>query len=391
MKQHFRRRRQQTALRVAAGERLPLLACATSRDKLHVTTVNGAVARALEGRLNRVQWLSSHDDVMVRTGKFLNSPARLPSIVQISQLMNTLRILTCAASVSLISTAGAAGVSVGASSLIGQLDYSDSFTLGTGTRTTLAPNAYPIGGSVPAALAVENNHGNPAMTWTDALWSISNDASAINGGTVYPGGSGAGSATGMTQTGGGEINSGIEYNLRDDFVVQFDAVSVADRVNLTIGNTRDGIAGTNGLSIFFRVDGHATLPEIGIYNPNVGEVITSLDTGLAGMGLNQWHNYAARFNGNTGVITLWVDQIELGSVNLITFGGPTVFGGPVAPAGAFLPFITAASNDSISIGSTGGDRTWMDNFQVGAPIPEPASVTLAGLAGLALLRRRRAI
>jgi MYXO-CTERM domain-containing protein len=304
--------------------------------------------------------------------------------------MNKRFFLPSAALASLISTAGAAGVSVGASSLIGQLDYSDSFTLGTGTRTTLAPNAYPIGASVPAALAVENNHGNPAMTWTDGLWSISNDASAINGGTVYPGGSGAGSSTGMTQTGGGEMNSGIEYNLRNDFVVQFDAVSVGDRVNLTIGNTRNGLAGTNGLSIFFRYDNHPTLPEVGIYNPNVGEVITSLNTGLAGMDLNEWHNYAARFNGNTGLITLWVDQILLGSIDLITFGGPTVFGGPIAAPGSFMPFIAAATNDAISIGSSGGDRTWMDNFQVGAPIPEPASFTLAGLAGLALLRRRRA-
>jgi hypothetical protein len=281
-----------------------------------------------------------------------------------------------------------AAVSVGSSTLISQLDYSDTFTLGTGTRATLAPNAYPIGGSVPAALGVENSYSNPAMTWSDALWSISNDANAINGGTIYPGGSGGGSAGGMTQTGGGEVNSGIEYNLRTDFVVQFDAVQVGDRVNITASNVRNGIAGPNGLSIFFRANGHPTLPEVGVYNPNVGEVITSLDTGLAGVDLNEWHNYAARFNLDAGLITIWVDEIPLGTLDLNTLGGPTVFGGPVVPPGAYLPFVTAATNDAVSIGSTGGDRTWMDNFQVGAPIPEPATLTLAGLAGLTLLRRR---
>jgi hypothetical protein len=282
-----------------------------------------------------------------------------------------------------------AAVTVGSSTLIAQLDYSDSFTLGTGTRVPLAPNAYPIGASVPAALAVENNHGNPAMTWTDALWSISNDASAINGGTLYPGGSGGGSSTGMTQTGGGEVNSGIEYNLRSDFVVQFDAVQVSDRVNITTSNGRNGIAGPNGLSIFFRANGHSTLPEVGVYNPNVGEVITSLDTGLAGVDLNEWHNYAARFNLNSGIITLWVDEIPLGSLDLTTLGGPTVFGGPIAAPGAYLPFMTAATNDAVSIGTTGGDRTWMDNFQVGAPVPEPATSVLGLTATTVMMRRRR--
>ena len=287
------------------------------------------------------------------------------------------------------SAAHAAGVSVGASSLISQLDYSDSFRLGTGTRTTLPANHFNIGNGFAGALAVENNHGNPAQTWTDFKWSISQDAVAINGGTVYPGGSAAGSASGMTQTGGGEVNSGIEYNLRHDFVVQFDAVSVGDRVNLTISNARDGIAGANGLSIFFRYNAHAVLPEVGLYNPGVGEVITSLDTGLAGVDLNEWHNYAARFNLNTGVISIWVDEISLGNLDLNTLGGPTVFGGPVVAPGAYLAVLSAATNDAISIGTTGGDRTWMDNFQVGAPIPEPATGGLAALASLALLRRRR--
>ncbi len=286
--------------------------------------------------------------------------------------------------------AHAGGISVGSSSLIQTLDYSDTFTLGVGTRTTLPANHYNIGNGFPGALALENNYGNPARTWTDFAWSISQDAVAINGATPFPGGSGAGSATGMTQTGGGEVNFGIEYDLRNDFVVQLDAVQVSDRVNITIGNGRDTIAQGNGLSVFFRQNAHAILPEVGVYNPNVGELITSLDTGLAGVDLNEWHNYAVRFDLNNNDLTIWVDQIQLGILDLDTLGGPTVFGGPVVLPGAYVPFLNAATNDSVTVGTTGGDRTWTDNFQVGSPVPEPGSATMLMLGAIALgLRRRR--
>jgi hypothetical protein len=301
--------------------------------------------------------------------------------------MNLRPILSVLSALALGCSVHAAGVAVGSSTLINQLDYSDTFTLGVGNRTSLAPNAYPIGAG--PALLVENVYGNPSRSWSNSLWSISNDPNAINGGMIYPGGSGAGSATGMTQTGGGEVNSGFEYDLRNDILVQFDAVQVSDRVNISIGSARDTIFSSNSLSVFFRSNGHPTLPEVGIYSPSVGEISAGLDTGPASLDNLEWHNFAVRFNLPANQLTVWVDQVNLGTVDLATLGGPKVGGGTIT-AGAYVAALNATTNDFVNVGTTGGDRTWTDNFQVGAPIPEPSLPALAGLAGgLAVLRRQR--
>ncbi|RYD34565.1 MAG: hypothetical protein EOP86_10665, partial [Verrucomicrobiaceae bacterium] len=263
-------------------------------------------------------------------------------------------------------------VPVGESSLIGKLDFSDSFTLGTGSRTNLAPGAYPVGSSAPEALAVENFYANSEPFWSDARWSISDDANVNNGTPPYPGGSGGGSATGMTQT-GNAVDYGLEYDLGNDFVVQFDAVQPLDRADLTIGNTRDAIAGDlnpDGLSLFIRADGHE-LPEVGLYNALLGEINTGLDTGLAAVKTGQWHNYAARFNLAAKTITVYVDEVSLGTVDLATLGSETI------PAGSFANLIMDASNDAVSVGGAGGTRLWTDNFQVGAfGVPAVAGIRL---------------
>ena len=252
-------------------------------------------------------------------------------------------------------------VPAGESALIGTPDLSDTFTLGAGTRVDLAPGVFPVGVAVPDALLLENSHGNGDRYWSDSKWSLDTDASVNNGTPPYPGGSGGGSATGMTQT-GNPIDYGVEYDLREDFVVQFDAVQSLDRVNITAGNARDGIAGAlhpNGISVFFRPDGAAG-PEIGVYNEALGEVNTGLDTGLAAVKTGQWHNYAARFNLPAKTITVFVDEINLGTVDLAALGSETV------TAGAFAELITEASNDAVSVGGSGGTRVWTDNFQVGS-------------------------
>lgn len=307
----------------------------------------------------------------------------------VSQSLSSLVIADGATAV-LSGTGGRHSVPVGASTLIKVLDYSDTFTLGTGARTTLPVNQYPIGstGYLPA-LGVENSYGNPNQIWSDAKWSISNDANAVNGALLYPGPSGGGSATGMTQTGGGETNFGLEYNLRSDFIVQFDAVQVADRVNIAIGNSRDTIFSPDGLSVFIRSN-NASFPEVGLFNVGVGETNTGFDTGLADLDLDEWHNYAVRFNLAASQLTFWVDEIQLGILDLATFSG-----------GAYLGALDLATNDTISVGNTGGDRTWTDNFQVGAanvpveniaPVPEPTTFALlagAALAAIAPRRRRK--
>src|SRR5688572_361268 len=97
-----------------------------------------------------------------------------------------------------------AAISVGSSSLIGTLHYSDTFTIGAGAtvpaRVGYPPQTFPL----PAGVgAVENNYGNPDRTWGDggaSQWSIATDASNFpTGASPYPGTSGAGSAAGFTQ------------------------------------------------------------------------------------------------------------------------------------------------------------------------------------------------
>ena len=122
----------------------------------------------------------------------------------------------------------AAGITVGSSSLIGALDYSDTYTLtANGGNAGRPDNVFPVGSP---GINVENNYSNAARAWQDSLWSLNTDASVIGGGG-YPGGTGAGSATGLTQTGGAS-NGSFLYGVRSDFVVQFDAVQADDRVNI---------------------------------------------------------------------------------------------------------------------------------------------------------------
>ena len=74
--------------------------------------------------------------------------------------------------------------------------------------------------------------------------------------SYYPS-SGAGSATGITQTGGGWVGS-FTYGLSSSFVIQLDSVQAIDRVNDFTGST-GGIFG--GMSIFFREDSPPAFPQ----------------------------------------------------------------------------------------------------------------------------------
>ena len=198
---------------------------------------------------------------------------------------------------------------------------------------------------------MENSYSNTVRSWSPSLWSLNNDANFLSGSIAYPGGSGAGSVSGFTQTGNG-VDMGIEYDLRNKDAVQFDAVQTADRVDITSTNVRNGIAGANGISVFFRANGFQSLgvsAEIGIYNPAIGEVLAPFDTGSASVDLGEWHNYAVTYDLTTLQLGVYVDQILLGTVDLNTFGG-TKFGGQVVAPGAFAAVVTAATNDAISVG-----------------------------------------
>jgi hypothetical protein len=104
--------------------------------------------------------------------------------------------------------------------------------------------------------------------------------------------------------------------------------------------------------------------------------------------LGEWHNYAVSYDLTALQIGIYVDQISLGTIDLNTFGG-TKFGGGVVAPGAFAAVVSAATNDAISVGASGNNRVWTDNFQVGSAVPEPGTVTLSLAAAAMLVRRRR--
>lgn len=240
------------------------------------------------------------------------------------------------------------GVAAGRSTLLGPVDYADSWTEGRAGR--VADGSFPVTG---AALDVETLGEVSPRRWSDGLWSFRKD------GNVFwtlrspdPRGNWSGSRTGMTET-GDSVQFGIEYGVRDDYVVQFDAVQTDGQVEITSAGARDTTARPDGITVRFR--GTGSTPEIGVWNVEVGE----RDTGLApGLERDVFHSYAVRFRVAADELWIYADGRRLGVVDLATFAD-----------GAFseVPWSGAA----VTVGSTviDGDRVWTDNVQVGPPCP----------------------
>jgi hypothetical protein len=261
--------------------------------------------------------------------------------------------------------------------LIGTVDYSDTFT----TNAYRVAGAWPVA-DVAAATVVENCHGNASRSWSyttstspagyPAFGSFATD-SQIAAGYGYPGGNSAGSNTGITQSGGSYNDFGIAYDLRGNYVVQFDAVQTTDRIDVTTGSANDSIFSEHGLSVFFRTTGSGT--EIGLYSLNVGEKITGLSSGISIS--KTWHNYAVQFNCDAGTIGVYTDRVLRGTIDLKS-----------SDYSAYWNVVDSSTNDYVSVGGANAgaavDILWTDNFQVGAAVPEPSSVILAlsGLVGL---------
>jgi hypothetical protein len=264
-----------------------------------------------------------------------------------------------------VSWVRAAGVRVGSSTLIKVVDYSDSFTttdnLGLPDRDGLGGYPlgtidYPVNGTPGEGLAVENCHGHSQLYWNDERFSIATDATALSSSQMpYYGGSGAGSDTGMSQRGGWHFgDEGIPYGIRDRFVIQCDAVQSLDRMNLIFGGVRDWMWDASNLAVFIRTTGQPTFPEIGVINPTnaAGEINTGCTSGIAYSG--EWHNYAALVDMTARTVEVFIDEVSRGVIDLDTVGGGALAG-------------VTLSNAYVNVGWYGGDRFWMDNFQVGSP------------------------
>lgn len=298
----------------------------------------------------------------------------------------TLGLIACASATpsfaTVVSGPGGRGVTAGQSSLISAYDYTDSFT-GAPDGASNAARVYVAALQPAPAYAVENTHGHPAVNFRSqsvgvdqAEFSFAADGAGtpglVDGVPAYPGSSGAGSATGFTQT-GGSVDYGVSYGFRRRYVVQFDAVASSDRIDVTSGN----IAGTifsppNNLSVFIRQDGTGN---VSLFNGAV-DTPAGFATGLANDG--QWHNYAVLFDQDANSVEIFVDEVSKGAIDLNSFAG-----------GLYAGFSNATVGVGLGLGG-GQNRSWTDNFQVGAPVPEPASTLLVlGGAAIGVMGRRR--
>jgi hypothetical protein len=311
---------------------------------------------------------------------------------------------------------GGIGVAVGSSSLISTVQYSDTFTIGTdyntGSRngTTYAVGNYPLSTEQAVLESAYNaNHAATSPTWLTTAFSLNNDNHYVDVNTngspfyqTYPGSSGAGSATGFTQTGlaatttetNGSItlkyeeDHSIAYSGSNNFVVQGDAVQTDDRIDVNIGSTQDSILSSDGLSVFFRAGGGAN--SIGIWNANLHETFAPFQA--TNLTLNQWNNYAVGFNLSTDTLSIYTNEHLDGTINLATFDG-----------GAYLAQLDANSTNYVGIGGSAAQSIgtdigllWTDNFQVGSPaaVPEPttwALLLIGAVSLIALGRSRRSV
>ena len=268
----------------------------------------------------------------------------------------------------MVAAALADAVAVGSSTLISTLDYSDTFTI---DGTTRIDNVFPPSA---AARAVENCYGNTPQTWGNYIWSLNTASTASNfEGAVYPGNSNAGSVGGFTQTGGiAEEVWGVNYNLRTNYVVQFDAVTPYNSAAtayaiIATGSAIDSSTSPNGLAVLFGNDGSVLLR-----NGTVGDTtVSAITTGLTST--QAWHNFAVKFDLDHQLLDVYVDQVDKGQINLNTFDG-----------GLYGAQVSSATNDYVSVGAKNGVRIWTDNFQVGSATPEPSAIALlvTGLIGL---------
>ncbi|MCL5098990.1 MAG: Ig-like domain-containing protein, partial [Candidatus Omnitrophica bacterium] len=241
--------------------------------------------------------------------------------------------------------------------LIAVGDYTDTFTLNSVRTDGLN------GDNSQGAYNLEDLHGNPATTWTPqtpytfVTPDTSSNPDLLNAATGDPGAS-----SGLAQV-TSYTDASFAYGLRDDYVVQVDAILPSDRLDIISGETPGGgIGGANTLSVFLRRDStagqpHAAFPDTGL--PAIGLYNGSKETGVfdaenkfiyVGVDDNNWHRYAIHFDHPNNQVGIYVDGKLITTVDVSTFAG-----------GIYMNY----SNGAVGVG--GGGAFWLDNFVVGGP------------------------
>jgi hypothetical protein len=186
----------------------------------------------------------------------------------------------------------------------------------------------------------------------------------------------------LTAIYGPERYRGISYTtdgtsagspLRSTYVVSLDATLTDDWVSISSKpNAGSDIFQAGALSVLFR--GQASSRQITIYNPGVDAAKDYIVAQVpAGVDANEWHNLAVEFA--PAALKIYVDESLLTTVDLTNVEGKN---------------FTGYSQNAVGFGfCTTGDPVveWMDNFAVGAPVPEPVTIGLLAIGGLMLRRK----
>lgn len=269
-------------------------------------------------------------------------------------------------------------VSIGSSSIINTLDYSDTFTVNGDSRPEDELPSHD-------GTSIQSTYGNGPVYWTPNGWRIVTDTSqsVSEGASDYPGTSGSGSATGMLQIASQAGHWGIDYTtdgvtgspaLRSSYLVQIDAVMTNGRVEITSKATAGSLFSDVGsLSVFFRQTGDSL--GISIYDSVHHE--TQVAEAPAGLLAGSWQNLAVEFSA-TG-LKIYTNELLITTVDLQKVGQNELD-------------YTGYSQQAVGFGfssSADSDRAWFDNFQVGLAVPEPHTHSLLlACAVFALLHRK---
>ena len=248
--------------------------------------------------------------------------------------------------------------------LIDQVDYGDTWSANSPTRA----GSYLAMNDNPLAMRLEQCNVNPLRSWvfSSATAAMTTWPRWCSTGKPWPGFRVQGSRSGFLEMENGSY-LGFEYGLRDDFVVQFDAVQTDDRITISIGDKPATIYGARSLSVFFRApntlytdsERSFMLAEIGLHTGTQGERNTNLSSGIPTPG--HWQNYAVRFNLREKRLDVWVNYHCRGKIELSDLMPEKKNQG--SSTWDNLPW----TNRYVTIGGNGRACLWTDNFRIGSP------------------------